>query len=109
MDAVLQRGCTGLLSVLKNVDTMSKKRTKKLQIVDRPFVSLDGKPHMGVCYRSLRLIEILETLESNEYMDTLIHEMLHYYVPELSERRVEKIATEIAMALWERRFRRIAK
>jgi hypothetical protein len=92
---------------------MSKRHTKRkrtvLQIVDRPYVSLDGKPAWGVCYKNKHLIEILSTLESFDYLDTLIHEMLHYYFPEMTERRVEKVATIMAKALWDRRFRRLAE
>ena len=94
---------------------MSKRRTrtnrkrKTLQIVDRAFVSLDGKPAWGVCYKNKHLIEILEGLDSFNYLDTLIHELLHYYFPDATEKHVEKIATIMANVLWDRRYRRIAK
>jgi hypothetical protein len=94
---------------------MSKRRTKTkrkrvvLRIEDRAYVSLDGVPAWGVCYKRKHLIEILESLESFNYLDTVIHELLHYYFPEAKEGYVEKIATIIANVLWDRRYRRLAK
>jgi hypothetical protein len=85
-----------------------KKKRKTLRIVDLPYVSLEGKAAWGVCYRTLHKIELLSTLESFDYLTTLIHEMLHYCLPSLTEAQVEKISIRISNVIWERRYRRVA-
>jgi hypothetical protein len=94
---------------------MSKRRTKTktkpvlLNIEDRSYVSLDGKAAWGVCYKEKHLIEILESLDALSYLDTMIHELLHYYFQDAEEDYVEKVATIIAGVLWDRNYRRLAK
>lgn len=89
--------------------TNKKRKPRTLQIVDCAYVSLDGRPAWGVCYPQKHLIEILESLMSSNYLETLIHELLHYYFPEATEKKVGKTAEIIAKALWDRRYRRLAK
>ena len=55
------------------------------------------------------LVEIDPRLESKEYLDTLIHEMLHHHFPELSESEVLTIATCMANQIWAKNYRRLAK
>jgi hypothetical protein len=86
-----------------------KRKPLVLRIEDRAYVSLDGKPAWGVCYKKKHLIEILESLDSFNYLDTVIHEMLHYYFPEAKEVYVEQVATIIAKVLWDRRYRRLSE
>lgn len=62
----------------------------------------------GFCYDD-GLIEIDPRLDSKDYMDTLLHEMIHHHFPETSEADVERIATLMANALWKRRYRRVEK
>ena len=98
---------------------MSKRRTKTktkpkrkplvLRIEDRPYVSLEGKAAWGVCYKKKHLIEVLAGLDSHNYLDTMIHELLHYYFPDAKEGYVEKIATIIADVLWDRNYRRLSE
>jgi len=62
----------------------------------------------GLCYDDGQ-IEIDPRLESKDYLDTLIHEMLHHHFPELEEEDVEMIATKMAKELWKANYRKIKK
>lgn len=54
-------------------------------------------------------IEIEKNQPSKEYLNTLIHEMLHCLLPDLSEKQIEKMANIMSEEIWKRRFRRLAK
>ena len=55
------------------------------------------------------LIEIDPRQDSKEYLDTVIHELLHHKFPDLDESKVTKIAKIISRKLWTLNFRRIMK
>jgi len=86
-----------------------KTKRRVLRIEDRAYVSLGGRSAWGLCHSKLHLIEILGSLEAFDYLDTLIHEMLHYYFQKATEKHVEKVATKMANVLWDRRYRRMEK
>lgn len=54
-------------------------------------------------------VEIEKNQPSREYLNTLIHEMLHCLLPDLNEGQIDKMATMLADEIWRRRFRRLAK
>lgn len=60
----------------------------------------------GRCYTN-GAIDIDPRLKPRDYMDTLIHELLHREISDLSEECVTATATMIADALWEKKFRSI--
>jgi hypothetical protein len=93
----------------RRTKTKPKRKPLVLRIEDRPYVALEGKAAWGVCYKKKHLIEILESLDSLSYLDTMIHELLHYYFQDAKEGYVEKVATIIAKVLWDRNYRRLAK
>lgn len=62
---------------------------------------------LGICHYDPPRIEIDPRQDSKEYMDTLIHEMLHHHFPKLSEKKVKKISKSLSSALWKKRYRRI--
>ena len=93
----------------KTTKTPRKRKRKMLQIVDRAYLAMNSRPAWGMCYRKKHLIEILGSLKSFDYLDTMIHELLHYYFPKESENCVNKTATLMATALWGRRYRRLSK
>lgn len=64
-----------------------------------------GRERADGLYHSDGLIEIDPRLKGKNRLDTLIHEHLHHYFPEMSEDRVEKIATGMANTLWKNRVR----
>jgi predicted SprT family Zn-dependent metalloprotease len=63
----------------------------------------------GQCFLNTKLIEIDPRQKSKKYLGTLIHELLHYYFPKLSEKRVLKLEKQITEILWKKGFRRIRK
>ena len=77
---------------------------KKLQVVER---KLGREKAFGQCYQNLGLIEIDPRQTAKEYLDTLIHEMLHHELPELSEREVERLANTFSHVIWKHNYRRI--
>ena len=52
-------------------------------------------------------IEIDPRQKPKEYLDTLIHELLHWISPKMSERKVRASARLITAELWTRGFRKI--
>lgn len=69
---------------------------------------LDGEL-WGWCDYDEKTLFVEQKLKAHDFMDTIIHEHLHWYFPDLNEKTVERIATQIADSLWKLRFRRIAK
>ena len=79
-------------------------KSDKLRVVER---KLGREKALGLCYQGVGLVEIDPRQESKEYMDTLIHEMIHHFFPALPEKEVLKIATSMAKMLWKHRYRRL--
>ena len=48
-------------------------------------------------------------MKARRYLNTLIHEMLHLYFPDLNERTVTELADKFSRDIWIRRYRRIDK
>lgn len=64
----------------------------------------DGQTIIGQAYDNI--VEIDPRQTSQEYMDTLIHEFLHIYLPHATEKQVIKMATWLCEALWKAGYRR---
>ena len=62
----------------------------------------------GLCYDDGH-IEIDPRLRPKDYLDTLIHELLHHHFPDLEEEDVEIIGTRIASEVWRAKYRRVMK
>ena len=54
-------------------------------------------------------VVIEERQNSKDYLDTLIHEMLHCFAPKWGEKRVADTANEMTRVIWEKKYRRIEK
>ena len=54
-------------------------------------------------------IEVEKTQPSKEYLNTLIHEMIHCMLPNLAEKSVVKMANIMTDEIWRKRFRRLSK
>lgn len=74
---------------------------RKPQIVERKL----GRERADGLYHSDGLIEIDPRIKGKKRIDTLIHEHLHHYLPDMPEDDVTKLATSIANALWANRVR----
>jgi len=67
-----------------------------------------GKEHaVGMAYSDDGYLEIDPRQISKEYLDTLLHEMLHCYFPELDEQDIESVATKMTNQIWKKGYRRI--
>ena len=53
--------------------------------------------------------EYTSSTKSKNYLDTLIHEMLHVYNPDWSESKVSKTANEMTDIIWSKNYRRIKR
>ena len=85
---------------------MGKQYKKNIKVVERP---LGREKAFGLAWVGENKIEIDGILKSKEYLDTLIHEMLHIYNPTWSETRVDQTATEMANIIWSKNYRRIKR
>lgn len=77
-----------------------------------PKVSITKIPEKGVlgyAYQEEARIEIDPRQQSKEFLDTLIHELIHCFFPMLGEEYVEKMSTKIANQIWSKGYRRIQK
>ena len=52
-------------------------------------------------------IEIDPRQDARMYLDTLIHELLHLTLPDLSEKTVRKSARILTSGIWQQNYRRI--
>ncbi len=85
---------------------MGKQYKKNIKVVERP---LGREKALGLAWIGENKIEIDGRLKSKEYLDTLIHEMLHIYNPTWPETRVAQVATEMANIIWNKNYRRIKR
>lgn len=81
------------------------RRTPKVKVVER---KLGREGALGQYFQGTGLIEIDPRQKAKEYLDTLIHELLHMYYPDESEENICEVATSIAKEVWKRNFRRIS-
>lgn len=63
---------------------------------------------LGSCVPEKNLIGIHPRQSAFSYMETMIHEHLHLFFPNLSETQVTKAAAKTARALWDHNYRKIA-
>jgi hypothetical protein len=79
---------------------------KKITVIDK---KLGREKAYGLAYGSDMLIEVEERQDSKDYLDTLIHEMLHCFAPAWGEKRVADTANEMTRVIWDKKYRRIEK
>ena len=72
-------------------------------------VDLSKENALGFAYQDDFEIEIEPKQSSKEYLNTLIHEMLHCFFPELKENQITKLADIMAENIWKKSYRRIKK
>jgi hypothetical protein len=82
---------------------------KPMSIKDIKLVERNLRYYWGYAYPTVRRIEISTNLTDKQYMDTLIHEILHVLYPKDSESKISKNASTIRYYLWKQGFRRLEK
>ena len=80
-----------------------KIRITKPNITLQPIVET-----IGLCDADGEII-IDPNQSSRDFLDTLLHEHLHYHFPSLREAQVEAIANEMTASAWKFGYRRIQK
>ncbi len=63
---------------------------------------------IGYCYKDGKIL-IDPRQSPREFLDTIIHEMLHFHFKNLPEKRVIEVANSITKAIWDLRYRRLMK
>jgi hypothetical protein len=89
-------------SVLLNMPS----KVNKIKVIDK---KLGRQQAVGQAYADAKIIEIDPRQTSKNYLDTLIHELLHVYAPNWSETKVNKIAKEMTQIIWQKNYRRIKR
>ena len=79
---------------------------KKIKVVERP---LGREKALGLAWVGEDKIEIDGRVKSKQYLNTLIHEMLHIYNPNWSETRVDQTANEMCSVIWAKNYRRMKR
>jgi hypothetical protein len=77
---------------------------KAIEVIERP---LGREKAMGLAWIEDRRVEIDSRLESKDFLDTLIHELLHIYNPDWKEQKVASTATQMTNLIWAKNYRRI--
>lgn len=94
-----------------------RKRKKKIRFkttfsLISPTVRITNIPEkdvLGFAYKDEARVEIDPRQCSKEFLDTLIHELIHCFFPNMDEEYVEKMSTKIANQIWSKGYRRIQK
>ena len=81
-------------------------KPNKIKVIDK---KLGRQRAVGQAYSDTRVIEIDPRQTSKNYLDTLIHELLHVYNPEWSENKITKTANEMTAIIWKKNYRRIKR
>jgi len=76
----------------------------KMTILER---KLGREKAMGQAFKDDGLIEIDPRQDSYNYLETIIHEMMHILFPLLGEKEITRKARRLAKELWKLKFRRI--
>ncbi len=89
-------------------------RTAKTSVLSKRTVricekKLGKEKVLGQCWADNGAIDIDPRQDSKEYLDTLIHEMLHCFFPDMRESDVAKISNKMSSAVWKHNYRRLTK
>ena len=76
----------------------------KIKVVER---KLGREGAVGQCWQGERLVEVDPRQPAKEYLDTVIHEILHELLPQRSEKFVLHAGNTLASTLWKLGYRRV--
>ena len=77
---------------------------KPVEVIERP---LGREKAMGLAWVEDRKVEIDSRLNSKDFLDTLIHELLHIYNPQWPESKIASTASQMTNLIWSKDYRRI--
>lgn len=77
-------------------------KLKKIKVRERRL-----KRYLGYAYPDKSLIEITPNQRPRQYLDTLIHEILHVMYPDDSETKIARNASTITHHIWKKGYRRL--
>jgi hypothetical protein len=80
-------------------------KMKRVKVVER---HLGREKAFGLAYPD-GLVELDPRQDSREYLDTLIHEILHVIEPKWSEDAIWDAANVLSSKIWKANYRRIRK
>ena len=80
----------------------SSMKLKKIKVRERKL-----RYYYGYAYPDKSLVEITPNLKPRQYLDTLIHEILHVMYPNDSESKISQNASTITHHIWKKGYRRI--
>jgi hypothetical protein len=64
------------------------------------------RKYLGYAYLNEDIVEIDPNQTPRQYLDTLIHEILHILYPEDSETKISRNASTITHHIWKKNYRR---
>jgi len=79
----------------------SSMKLKKIKVQERRL-----NKYLGYAYPEENLVEITPNQKPRQYLDTLIHELLHIMYPDDSETKISRNASTITHHIWKKGYRR---
>lgn len=64
------------------------------------------RKYLGYAYTDEGMVDIDPNQPPRQYLDTLIHEILHILYPEDSETKISRNASTITHHIWKKNYRR---
>ena len=64
------------------------------------------RKYLGYAYKDDGMVDINPNQTPRQYLDTLIHEILHILYPEDSETKISRNAATITHHIWKKNYRR---
>lgn len=77
-------------------------KLRKIKVQERKL-----RKYLGYAYIGEDKVELDPTQKPRQYLDTLIHEILHLMYPEDSETKISRNAATITHHIWKKGYRRL--
>lgn len=97
---------------------MPRKKKRIVELTDETEVAAHRVPRIrekklgreyGLHWIGTSDIDIDPRQDAKEYLDTLVHELMHLYFVDLNEETVRIITANIVEAIWAKNYRRLQK
>ena len=83
------------------------KNEGKLKVIEMKNLSLDGVDAVGIADYENKTILIDPTQNPYDYLNTLVHELLHHLNPSWTETKIIWYANRISRFLWRHNYRQV--